>query len=140
MNHNYFFNLYKRTASYFDGCDLSAHGVAADAREHELLAPFPGTVRADILDGTWAPPVTDGSGRDRAGLRRAFTLFAAAGYQLKGTQLVHAGSGRPFAFEILTTTRDQERLALAFVRSLKRAGILVQVRNVDPTQFEHRLL
>ena len=90
------------------------------------------------MEGTWAPPVTDGSGRDRAGLRRAFALFAAAGYQLKGTQLVHAASGRPFAFEILTTTRDQERLALAFVRNLKRAGIDARVRSVDATQFERR--
>ena len=138
INHTYFFDLYKRTASYFDGCDLSAHGVAADARERELLAPFPGTVRADIMAGTWAPPVTDGSGRDRIGLRKAFALFAEAGYALKGTQLVHTASGRPFAFEILTTTRDQERLALAFVRSLKRAGIDAQVRSVDATQFERR--
>jgi peptide/nickel transport system substrate-binding protein len=138
INHTYFFNLYKRTASYFDGCDLSAHGVAADARERELLKPFPGAVRADVMAGTWAPPVTDGSGRDRAGLRRAFALFAQAGYTLKGTQLVHTASGRPFAFEILTTTRDQERLALAFVRSLKRAGIDARVRSVDATQFERR--
>ena len=138
INHTYFFDLYKRTASYFDGCDLSAHGVAADARERALLAPFLGVVRADIMEGTWAPPVTDGSGRDRAGLRKAFALFNAAGYALKGTQLVHTASGRPFAFEILTTTRDQERLALAFVRSLKRAGIDAQVRSVDATQFERR--
>ena len=138
INHNYFFDLYKRTASYFDGCDLSAHGVAANARELELLKPFPGSVRADIMDGAWAPPVTDGSGHDRAGLRKAFALFAEAGYALKGTQLVHTASGRPFAFEILTTTRDQERLALAFVRSLKRAGIDAHVRSVDATQFERR--
>ncbi len=138
INHNYFFDLYKRTASYFDGCDLSAHGVAADARERELLAPFPGSVRANIMEGSWAPPVTDGSGRDRAGLRRAFALFAEVGYQLKGTQLVHTASGRPFAFEILTTTRDHERLALAFVRSLKLAGIDARVRSVDATQFERR--
>jgi peptide/nickel transport system substrate-binding protein len=138
INHNYFFNLYKRTASYFDGCDLSAHGVPADARERELLSTFPGLVRADIMDGKWAPPVTDGTGRDRAGLQRAFSLFAQAGYALKGTQLVHSSSGRPFAFEILTTTRDQERLALAFTRSLKRAGIEASVRSVDATQFEHR--
>jgi peptide/nickel transport system substrate-binding protein len=138
INHNYFFDLYKRTASYFDGCDLSAHGVAANARERELLAPFPGVVRADIMEGRWAPPVTDGSGRDRAGLRRAFALFAEAGYVLKGTDLVHRGSGRPFAFEILTNTRDQERLALAFVRNLKLAGINAQVRTVDATQFERR--
>ncbi|HLF22293.1 MAG TPA: extracellular solute-binding protein, partial [Burkholderiales bacterium] len=138
INRNYFFDLYARTASYFDGCDLSARGVPADARERELLAPFPDAVRADFMDGSWAPPKTDGSGRDRAGLRRAFDLFAQAGYELKGTQLVHRASGRPFAFDILTTTRDQERLALAFVRNLKRAGIDAQVRNVDATQFERR--
>jgi peptide/nickel transport system substrate-binding protein len=140
INRNFFFNLYRRTASYFDGCDLSAHGVPANARERELLKPFPGAVRADIMQGRWAPPKTDASGLDRAGLRRAFALFKQAGYGLKGTKLVHLESGRPFRFEILTNTRDQERVALAYARSLKRAGITMQVRNVDPTQFEHRLL
>ena len=37
INHNYFFDLYRRTASYFDDCRLSAHGRPADARERELL-------------------------------------------------------------------------------------------------------
>ena len=90
------------------------------------------------MDGTWSPPVTDGSGHDRTNLRQAFALFKSAGYELKGTQLVHAASGRPLSFEILTTTRDQERLALAFVRNLKRAGIDARVRTVDATQFERR--
>jgi peptide/nickel transport system substrate-binding protein len=138
VNHNYFFDLYKRTASYFDGCELSSHGVAANARERELLSPFPDAVRADIMDGTWSPPVTDGSGRDRTTLRRAFALFKTAGYELSGTQLIHVHSGRPLTFEILTTTRDQERIALVFVRSLKRAGIDARVRTVDATQYERR--
>ena len=138
INRTYFFNLYKRTASYFDASDLSAHGVAANARELELLKPYPGAVRADILAGQWAPPVSDGTGGDRTGLRRAFELFKQAGYELKGTELVHRASGKPFGFEILTTTRDQERLALAFVRNLKRAGIHAHVRNIDATQFERR--
>jgi len=140
INHTYFFDLYKRTASYFDGCDLSAHGVPASARERELLAPFAGTVRDDIMEGKWEPPKTDGSGSNHAGLRRAFDMLKQAGYALQGTQLVHMKSGRPLRFEILTTTRDQERLSLAFSQSLRRAGIVAQVRNVDPTQFEHRLL
>ena len=138
INHNYFFDLYKRTASYFDGCDLSAHGVPANERERELLKPFPDAARADLMEGTWSPPVTDGSGRDRRNLVSAFALFKAAGYELKGTQLTHTGTGRSLSFEILTTTRDQERLALAFVRSLKRAGIEARVRTVDATQFERR--
>ena len=95
LNRTYFFSLYKRTASYFDGCDLSAHGVPANVRERELLAPFPGVVRADIMDGAWSPPATDGSGHDRSVLRRAFVLFKAAGYELKGTQLLHTATGRP---------------------------------------------
>ncbi len=138
INHNYFFDLYKRTASYFDGCDLSAHGGPANERERELLKPFPDAVRADMMDGTWSPPVSDGSGRDRHNLGHAFALFKAAGYDLKGTQLTNVATGRPFTFEILTTTRDQERLALAFVRSLKRVGIEARVRTVDATQFERR--
>jgi len=105
-----------------------------------LLAPFPGVVRADIMEGQWTPPKTDGSGRNHDGMRRAFDLFREAGYELKDRQLVHLASGRPLAFEILTTTRDQERLSLAYSQSLKRAGINAQVRNIDGTQFQHRLL
>jgi peptide/nickel transport system substrate-binding protein len=138
INRTYFFNLYNRTASYFDDCELSAHGVPAGAQERALLKPFPGAVRADIMDGTWSPPKTDGSGHDRAGLRRAFALFRQAGYAVKSTRLIHLASGRPFAFELLTTTREQERLALAFSRTLRRVGIEAQVRTIDATQFERR--
>jgi peptide/nickel transport system substrate-binding protein len=138
LNQNYFFGLYRRTASYFEGCDLSAHGVPANTHEHELLAPYPDVVRADILDGSWEPSKTDGSGRDRNALRHAFALFRQAGYELKGTQLTHLTSGRPLTFEILANTREQERVGLAYARTLKQAGIDVRVRVVDATQFESR--
>ena len=109
VNHSIFFDLYRRSASYFEGSELSALGRPADARERALLAPFPDAVRADVLDGTWAPPVTDGSGRDRALLRRALALLDAAGYELRGTELVERRSGRPLSFEILVTARSEAR-------------------------------
>ena len=112
----------------------------ADARERALLAPFPDAVRPDVLDGTWSPPVTDGSGRDRTTLRQALALFAEAGYEPQGTALRDRGTGRPFAFEILVTTRDEERLALAFSSNLKRAGIDAKVRVVDAVQYDRRKL
>ena len=140
INHNYFFDLYRRTAGYFDGSELSSRGRPADERERALLAPFSSSVRADVLDGTWSPPVSDGSGRDRGTLKRALDLLAAAGYELRGTQLVERASGRPFAFEIMVTARDEERLALLFSQSLKRAGITARVRVVDPVQYEGRRL
>jgi peptide/nickel transport system substrate-binding protein len=140
INHGYFFDLYRRTASYFDGSELSSHGRPADQRERALLAAFPDAVRADVLDGTWSPPVSDGSGRDRGTLKRALDLFATAGYELRGTELVDRQSGRPLTFEIMVTARDEERLALLFSQSLKRAGIAARVRVVDAVQFEGRRL
>ena len=140
INHGYFFDLYQRSASYFDGSELSSHGRPADQREKALLAPFAEAVRADVLDGTWSPPVSDGSGRDRVTLKRALDLFAAAGYELRGTALVERKSGRPLTFEILVTARDEERLALLFSQSLKRAGIAARVRMVDAVQYEGRRL
>jgi peptide/nickel transport system substrate-binding protein len=140
INHNYFFDLYRRTDSYFAGSELSSHGRPADARERALLAPFPQAVRADVLDGTWSPAVSDGSGRDRATLKRALELFEAAGYQLRGTELIERNSGRRLAFEIMVTSRDDERLALLFAQSLKRAGVAAAVRVVDAVQFEGRRL
>jgi peptide/nickel transport system substrate-binding protein len=140
INHGYFFDLYRRSASYFDGSELSSHGRPADQRERALLAPFADAVRADVLDGAWSPPVSDGSGRDRATLKRALDLLAAAGYELRGTELVERKSGRPLTFEILVTARDEERLALLFSQSLKRAGIAARVRVVDAVQYEGRRL
>jgi peptide/nickel transport system substrate-binding protein len=140
INHGYFFDLYRRSASYFDDSELSSHGRPADQRERALLAPFADAVRADVLDGAWSPPVSDGSGRDRATLKRALDLLAAAGYELRGTELVERKSGRPLTFEILVTARDEERLALLFSQSLKRAGITARVRLVDAVQYEGRRL
>ena len=138
INHNYFFGLYRRTAGYFDGSELSSHGRPADARERALLASFADAVRPDVLDGIWSPLASDGSGRDRTSLKRALALFTAAGYELRGTQLVERRSGRPFSFEIMVTARDEERLALLFSQSLKRAGIAARVRVVDAVQYEGR--
>ncbi|TMJ02623.1 MAG: ABC transporter substrate-binding protein [Alphaproteobacteria bacterium] len=138
VNRSIFFDLYRRSAGFFDDSELSAIGRAADARERALLAPYPEAVRPGVLDGTWAPPATDGSGRDRTVLRRALVLLASAGYQLRGTELVEQATGKPLSFEILTVNRDEERLALLFASQLKRAGISAQVRLVDAVQYEAR--
>lgn len=140
INRNYFFGLYARTASFFAGSELSAYGRAADQRERELLKPYAARIPPDILDGSYRLPVTDGSGRDRATLRSALTLLSEAGYDLDGTVLRQRSTKAPLSFEILVTTRDQERIALAYMRDLKRAGIEASVRAVDPVQFDQRRL
>jgi peptide/nickel transport system substrate-binding protein len=140
INHNYFFGLYGRSGSFFAGSELSAYGRAPDERELELLKPFASQIQPDILDGSYRLPVTDGSGRDRTTLRSALRLLSEAGYDLDGTVLRQRATKTPLTFEILVTTRDQERIALAYSRDLKRAGIEVRVRAVDPVQFDQRRL
>jgi peptide/nickel transport system substrate-binding protein len=140
INRNFFYGLYRRSASYFDDSELSAYHRPAEPGELKLLAPFPGAVRPDVLDGTWSPPVSDGSGHDRAPLRQALALLQDAGYELKGTKLRNRGSGRQLHFEIMVTNRDDERLAIAFSSNLAHAGIDAQVRMVDDVQYEQRLI
>jgi peptide/nickel transport system substrate-binding protein len=140
INRNYFFGLYGRAGGFFAGSELSAYARAADERERALLKPYASHIRPDILDGTWRLPVSDASGRDRTTLRSALALLSQAGYDLDGTVLRQRASGTALAFEILVTTRDQERIALAFTRDLKRAGIEATVRAVDGVQFDQRRL
>ena len=140
INRNYFFGLYGRAGGFFAGSELSAYARAADDRERVLLKPYASRMPADILDGTWRLPVSDASGRDRATLRSALALLAQAGYDLDGAVLRQRATKTPLTFEILVTTRDQERIALAFQRDLKRAGIEAAVRAVDGVQFDQRRL
>ncbi len=137
-NANLFHGAYERTKSYFDGSTLSAYGRPADARERQLLAPFPGAVRSDVLDGSWRIPTTDASGHDRRNVRKALALFAAAGYAIRNGRLRRIAGNEPFAVELLTTTREQERVALYYAATLRRAGIEIVIRQVDSTQFERR--
>jgi peptide/nickel transport system substrate-binding protein len=140
INRNYFFGLYGRAGGFFAGSELSAYGRPEDDRERELLKPYASRVPPDILDGSYRLPVSDASGRDRAALRSALALLSQAGYDLDGTVLRQRATKAPLSFEILVTTRDQERIALAFQRDLKRAGIEASVRAVDGVQFDQRRL
>jgi peptide/nickel transport system substrate-binding protein len=138
INRNLFNALYRRTQSYFERSYLSSHARPADARERTLLAPFPGLVKPEVLDGTFRFPATDGSGDNRAHLRAAHQLLKEAGYELKGGRLVKGG--QPLRIEFLSETRGQERLMLSFQRMLERLGIELTVRQVDSAQYSKRLL
>jgi peptide/nickel transport system substrate-binding protein len=143
INRNLYYGLYRRCDSYFGDSELSSHGRPASARERALLAPFPGAVRPEILEGRWSPPQSDGSGSDRQLARHAIDLLAQAGFRIDGTQMRRerpGGSlGEPLAFEIMVVSRDQERLALNFAQSLARIGVAADVRLVDEAQYWKRL-
>ena len=137
INANLYAGAYRRSEGFFDDSDLSSIGRPASDREKALLAPFPGAVRADVMDGTWRAPVSNGSGRDRTVARRAIERLESVGYRVKDGRLVDR-NGAPFAFEIVVKTREEERLALAYARNLARVGVTADIRLVDEVQFQRR--
>ena len=131
----------ERTASYFEGSELSARGRPADARERALLAPFPGRgARRRHGRHLGAAGHRRLGPRPRRRCERALALFDAGRLRARRHRAASSRArGRPFAFEILVTTRDQERLALAFVAQPQaRRHRRAQVRVVDAVQYERR--
>ena len=139
LNKNLFADVYRRTGSFFDESELSFRSGPADAREAKILGSAFDALPAAIRDGSWRPPVTDGSGRDRKVMKRAIDLFAGAGYGIRDGRMVKLASGEPLTFEIMVTSREKERIALAFADGLKQVGIFPVIRLVDSSQYWARV-
>jgi len=133
-NANLFANAYRRTYGFYGGSELSSEGKPVDERERKVLGDAINRLRPDMVDGTYRLPVSDGSGRDRKMLRKAVDLLAQAGWTVTGNGLTNA-AGEPFAFTITVQTREQEKIALHYQRTLKAIGIKADVRIVDSAQF-----
>lgn len=134
-NANLFSNLYKRTYGYYSGSELSSRGLPADARELALLGDAAKKIPPAVLDGTYQLPQTDGSGRDRKSLRRVVDLLKQAGYEIGDKGLVNVKTGEPLTFTISVATKEQEKIALHYQRTLRQIGIDARVRLVDAAQF-----
>ncbi len=139
LNRNLFANVYRRTSSFFDESDLSFHAGPVDEREKSILGDALEKLPPAIRDGSWKPPVTDGSGRDRNVIRHALRLLDEAGYAIRDGVMTHRTSGQPLTFEIMVTTREKERIALAFADGLAQLGIQPRVRLVDSSQYWARV-
>lgn len=139
LNRSLFGGIYRRTGSFFDESELSFRGRPLDEREARILGEAAASLPPAIRDGSWRPPQTDGSGRDRIVIRRAVELLHAAGYSIRDGAMVETKTGAPLTFEIMVTTREKERVALAFADGLKQVGIFPTIRFVDSSQYWARL-
>lgn len=137
FNRNLASSAYTRTESYWQNSDLSSFGVPANANELAMLGAIKNRIDADVLDGTYKLPVSDGTGRDRKILRKAVNFLKQGGYTIKGERMVDS-AGRQLSFEIMTQNADQERIAIAYRRSLALLGIAVTIRTVDDSQYQLR--
>ncbi len=138
LNRNLHQGAYTRQQSFFDQSELASTGRPADERELALLAPFKADIWPDILAGTWRPPRSDGSGRDRQRMQAALALLREAGYRVADGRVVDP-KGAPLTLELLALSKEQERVGLAFADALKPLGIGLSVRFVDSSLYWRRL-
>jgi microcin C transport system substrate-binding protein len=136
-NKNLMYGAYQRTHSVFQNSNMMAMGKP-DADELALLEPFRGKVADEVFGEPFVPPVSDGSGQDRALLRRANALLQEAGLVVKDGKRV-TPQGELFSVEFLLDEPSFQPHHMTFIKNLGVVGIDATLRLVDPVQFRKRL-
>jgi len=135
-NKTIMYGAYKRTVSVFQNSDMMAEGKPDEA-ELALLTPFRGKVPDEVFGEPFLPPVSDGSGQDRALLRKASHLLQQAGYPIKDGKRVDA-KGDLVTIEFLIDEPTFQPHHMPFIKNLGTLGIDATLRVVDPVQFRKR--
>jgi microcin C transport system substrate-binding protein len=136
-NKTIMYGSYQRTHSVFQNSDLMAQGKPGPA-ELKLLESFRGRVADDVFGEPFVPPVSDGSGQDRALLRKATQLLQEAGIALKDGKRVTA-TGERISIEFLIDEPTFQPHHMPFIKNLATIGIDATLRIVDAAQYRRRV-
>src|SRR6266568_1676428 len=136
-NKSIMYGAYARTHSPFQNSDMMVSGPPSP-EELALLEPFRGKVPDEVFGQPFVPPVSDGSGQDRALLRRASELLNEAGYVIKDRKRV-LPNGEPFTIEFLNDEQSIQPHHGPYLKNLATLGIDATFRLVDAVQYRARL-
>lgn len=138
LNRTIFYGAYQRIDSYFYGTDLASSGLP-EGEELEILESVRDKLPEEVFTTPYTNPVGGSAEKQRANLREAVRLFGEAGYEIRNSRMVNVETGEPFEFEIILNGPTIERVALPFAESLRRIGVNVTVRTIEPSQYINRL-
>jgi microcin C transport system substrate-binding protein len=135
-NKNIMYGSYLRTHSVFQNSNMMAVGKPGPD-ELALLEPFRGQVPDEVFGKPFVPPISDGSGQDRALLRKATAMLQQAGYALRDGKRV-TPKGERISVEFLFSESSFQPHHLPLVKNLATLGIDATLRIVDPVQYKQR--
>jgi microcin C transport system substrate-binding protein len=135
-NKTIMYGSYERTVSVFQNSDMMAKGPPG-GDELALLEPFRGHVPDEVFGEPYVPPMSDGSGQDRALLRKATQLLKDAGCAVTAGKRM-LPSGEPLSIEFLIDEPTFEPHHMPFIKNLGTLGIDASLRIVDPVQYRAR--
>jgi len=136
-NKNIMYESYQRTHSVFQNSDMMAVGKPS-ADELALLESFRDKVSDEVFGDPFVPPVSDGSGQDRALLRKGNRLLQQAGFVIKDGKRV-TPQGEPISVEFLLEEPSLQPHHMPFIKNLRTLGIEANLRIVDPVQYRKRV-
>jgi microcin C transport system substrate-binding protein len=135
-NQNLMYGAYKRTASFFENSDMRAESKPSP-EELALLEPWRGKVPDEVFGEPYSPPRSDGSGQDRALLRRADQLLREAGCK-RENNIMKLPNGQFLEIEFLDATPSLQPHTQPFIKNLGLIGIQARSRIVDAAQYQRR--
>ncbi len=136
-NKNVMYGAYARTVSPFQNSDMVAEGDPSP-EELKLLEPFRGQVPDEVFGKPYVPPVSDGSGQDRALLRKSQQLLDQAGLPIKdGKRLLP--NGEVFKIEFLLDEPSFQPHHATFIKNLALVGVEAAIRMIDAVQYRARV-
>lgn len=135
-NKTIMYGAYERTVSPFQNSDLMAIGPPSP-EEVAVLEPFRGKVPDEVFGAPLLPPVSDGSGQDRALLRKGAQLLNDAGFVIKDGKRT-TPQGEPFRVEFLLDEPSFQPHHMPYIKNLGTLGIEATLRLVDPVQYRAR--
>jgi microcin C transport system substrate-binding protein len=136
-NKTIMYGAYTRTHSVFQNSPMMAQGKPS-SEEIALLEPYRGKVPDEVFGEPFLPPVSDGSGQDRALLRKASAILQQAGYPVKNGKRM-TPQGEPIVIEFLLDEPSFQPHHSTFIKNLTLLGFEASIRMVDPVQFRKRV-
>lgn len=136
-NEALFFGQYTRCDSFFSNSAMSAQGVPTGL-ELSYLEPFRSTLPPEVFTTPPAPFTTKPPASLRSNLLQAKKILSRAGWSVKNGVLTNK-AGQPLEFEILLVGAGFERVMEPYINNLKKLGVRVQARVIDPALYIRRL-
>lgn len=140
-NENLFYGQYRRITSFFPNTGMEASGLP-QGRELAILSRYRNLLEAEIFSQPPQQPVHASSAGTREHLRQAVRLMNEAGYDFVDGRMTNLQNGEPLEFEVLGNSANGSaftRVMLPFIANLKKIGITLKFRNIEPSVFKNRL-
>ena len=140
-NENLFYNQYKRIESYFPNTGMEAQGLP-QGKELEILNKYKDKLGKEVFGVLPSNPSHSSASETRENLRRAVALLKSAGYDFVDGKMTNLQTSEPLEFEVLGNSANGSaftRVMLPFISNLKKIGITLKFRNIEPSVFKNRL-